>query len=135
MAFSDSANLTPVARRSHPRIEEVNSPVGRSVVDFNAEQERLHPEYRREAERTRPLFELAKLMIIRRTELGITQQELARRMGTSHSVISRLESGRHKFSMATLQRLARALDTKLVCGFEPNEADEPEAARRLVIVS
>ena len=110
------------------------SPIGRTIDDFNAEQERLHPEYKREAERTRPLFDFARLVIIRRTELGITQRELARRMGTSHSVISRLERGRRNFSMTTLQRLARALDTKLVYGLEANDADKPEAARSLIVV-
>ena len=123
-----------MSRKADPPIEQVSSPAGQSVSDFNAEQERLHPEYRQETERTRPLFDIAKLVIVRRTELSITQQELAERMGTSHSVISRLESGRHKFSMATLQRLARALDVKLVLGFEPNGADPAESARSVIVV-
>jgi len=42
-------------------------------------------------------------------------------MGTSVSVISRLERSRQNLSLATLQRLATALDTKLVCSFEPNQ--------------
>jgi ribosome-binding protein aMBF1 (putative translation factor) len=122
-----------------PRNERSNigdgiSPVGQPVSDFNAEQEHLDPEYKREAERTRPLFDFARLVVIRRTELDITQQELAERMGTSHSVISRLESGRHNFSMTTLHRLARALDTKLVYGCEPNDGIDPESARSLVVV-
>ncbi len=43
-------------------------------------------------------------------------------MGTSHSVISRIESGQHPTSVTTLRRLAAAFDTHLVVGFH----DEPE---------
>jgi transcriptional regulator with XRE-family HTH domain len=61
-------------------------------------------------------------------------QALADRMGTSHSVISRLESGRHSFSMATMLKVARALDMKLVIGFEVDEGDAKEPTRNLVVV-
>jgi transcriptional regulator with XRE-family HTH domain len=54
-------------------------------------------------------------------------------MGTSHSVISRLESGRHSFSIATMERVARALEMKLVFGFEVVTADSPEPTRNLVV--
>jgi transcriptional regulator with XRE-family HTH domain len=90
-----------------------------SIEDYIAEQERLDPEYEREAEEARPLSELARLVLIRRTELGISQQELAERMGTSLSAISRLERGRQNFSVTTLRRLARALDTKLATASKP----------------
>jgi transcriptional regulator with XRE-family HTH domain len=39
--------------------------------------------------------------------------------------ISRIESGRHKTSVETLQRLARALGVRLVLGFESGPADRP----------
>jgi transcriptional regulator with XRE-family HTH domain len=44
-------------------------------------------------------------MILRRGELGLTQKDLAERIGTSHSAISRLESGQHRASIATLERV------------------------------
>jgi transcriptional regulator with XRE-family HTH domain len=43
-----------------------------------------------------------------RLRAKLTQQELAERMETSHSAISRIESGRHKTSAPTFQRLADA---------------------------
>ncbi len=46
-------------------------------------------------------------------------------MGTSHSAISRIESGQHPMTVLTLRRLAVALDTHLVVGF----ADEISGAR------
>jgi transcriptional regulator with XRE-family HTH domain len=45
---------------------------------------------------------------MRRANLGLTQEQLADRMGTSHSAISRIESGQHRTSVATLERLAEA---------------------------
>jgi ribosome-binding protein aMBF1 (putative translation factor) len=60
-----------------------------------------------------------------RAALGISQEELARLVGTSHSAISRIESGRHKTSVETLQRLAHALGARLVLGFESGPVDRP----------
>jgi len=64
--------------------------------------------------------------------LGLTQQELAERMGTSHSAISRIEGGQHKTSVETLRRLADALELRFVVGFESGSADRP--VRELVTV-
>jgi len=46
-----------------------------------------------------------------RARTGLTQAEVAERVGTTQSVIARLESGarKHSPSIATLQRYARAL--------------------------
>ena len=52
------------------------------------------PEYREEYERLGPEFELARALIEARAFAGLTQAELALRMGTTQSVITRLESGR-----------------------------------------
>ena len=76
--------------------------------------------------------ELARLVIRHRARLGLSQKELAGRVGTSHSAISRIESGRHRTSVATLKRLAEALDLRLVVGFESGSEEQPE--RELVTV-
>jgi ribosome-binding protein aMBF1 (putative translation factor) len=102
--------------------EEWISPIGHTIDDLLADLEEVNPELKKENERERPRRELASLMMIRRAELDLSQQELADRMGTSVSVISRLERSRQDLSLATLQRLATALDTQLVCSFEPNQA-------------
>jgi transcriptional regulator with XRE-family HTH domain len=65
-------------------------------------------------------------VIKHRASLGLSQQELARRVGTSHSAISRIESGRHKTSVSTLQRVAEALGLRLVLGFERGPVNHPE---------
>ena len=61
---------------------------------------------------------LAHIVALRRQALGLTQAQLAARMGTTASVISRIESGRHVTSFRTLHRLADALEARAVLGFE-----------------
>jgi transcriptional regulator with XRE-family HTH domain len=50
-----------------------------------------------------------------RAEAGLTQAEVAARVGTTQSAIARLESGtqKHSPSIATLQRYAQALGYRL----------------------
>jgi transcriptional regulator with XRE-family HTH domain len=71
-------------------------------------------------------------VIKHRMALGLSQAQLAERMGTSHSAISRIESGQHRTSVATLQRLAEALELRFVVGFESGPKERP--ARELVAV-
>jgi DNA-binding XRE family transcriptional regulator len=52
---------------------------------------------------------IAKLVSARRETLGLSQRELAKRAGISHTVISRIEGGEHSPSPKTLERLAEAL--------------------------
>ena len=52
---------------------------------------------------------IAKLVAARRETLGLSQRELAKRAGISHTVISRIEGGEHSPSPKTLERLAEAL--------------------------
>lgn len=130
-----SANLASMAQAEDQDTDEWISPIGQSISDLIAEEEERDPEYKAERERNRHLREFAKLVLIRRTELGLNRQALAERMGTSHSVISRLESGRHSFSIATMVRIARALDVKLVFGFDTGDTDDDsEPSRSLVVV-
>ena len=81
------------------------------------------PAYREEYERLGPEFELVRALIEARAGAGLTQAELAERMGTTQSVIARLESGRVQPTTATLQRLARATGTRLKIAFEPVGAE------------
>jgi ribosome-binding protein aMBF1 (putative translation factor) len=101
------------------------SPVGTTVADAMRRRAERSAAYRAEERRLAQFEELARLVIMHRAALGLTQQELAERMGTSHSAISRIESGRHKTSVETLQRLAEALNLRLVLGFESGPPDRP----------
>jgi ribosome-binding protein aMBF1 (putative translation factor) len=65
--------------------------------------------------------ELATLVYDARTAAGVTQTELARRMGTHQSVIARLENGGGVPSIPTLDRLARALGMHLRIAVDDGE--------------
>ena len=76
------------------------------------------PDYRAAYDELGPEFELARSLIEARTRAGLTQEQLARRMDTTQSVIARLESGRTRPSTKTLEKLARATGTRLQISFE-----------------
>jgi len=60
-----------------------------------------------------PEFALIEIIIKRRIEKGLTQKELARKIDTKQSAVSRLESGSYNPSIAFLQKVAEALDARL----------------------
>lgn len=104
----------------------VTSPVGSSVVEAAGRRAQRGAPYREARARLAPYEQLARIVIRRRMELDLTQEQLAKRMGTSHSAISRIESGQHGTSVKTLQRLATALEMRFVMGFEHGPVEEPE---------
>lgn len=101
------------------------SPIGRSSQDAQRRRARRSAAYRAEQRRLAQFDDLARLVIKYRAAEGISQKELAERIGTSHSAISRLESGRHKASVETLQRVAEALGARFVFGFETGPRERP----------
>ena len=80
------------------------------------------PDYRKIHEALEPEFELARTLIEARAKAGLTQEQLARRMKTTQSVVARLESGRTRPSTQTLERIAAATGTRLKITFEPTTA-------------
>jgi ribosome-binding protein aMBF1 (putative translation factor) len=76
------------------------------------------PTYRDTYNELEDEFALAAAMIAARGDAGLTQDELAKRMGTTATVISRLESGRVRPSTRTLERFAEATGHKLRISFE-----------------
>jgi transcriptional regulator with XRE-family HTH domain len=78
------------------------------------------PKYRKAYEALKDEFFLASVVIDVRNRAGLSQEELARKMGTTRLVVARLESGRWHPSMRTLQRLAQATGSRLLIRFEPH---------------
>jgi ribosome-binding protein aMBF1 (putative translation factor) len=115
-------------QRKHSNDE---SPIGTSVTeDIHASLE--DAEIRAEHERLVPFEALARLVIMRRATLGLSQQQLAKRMHTTASAISRIESGAHATNARTLMRLADALDARAILGFEYGPKAKPK--RELVVL-
>ena len=89
-----------------------------------------NPGFRAEYDAQKPTFELMMAMVEARVNAGLTQQEVAQRIGTSQSAIARLEGWSTNPSINTLLKYAEATGTRLKISFEPIEvkADEPEAS-------
>ena len=79
-------------------------------------------EYREAHEALAPEFALARAVIDARVKAGLTQEQLAKRMDTTQSVIARLERGRTRPSTETLERVAAATGTRLRISFELSDA-------------
>jgi len=71
------------------------------------------PEIKAEYDRLKPEFDIIKSIIHKRLEKGLSQKQLAERMGTKQSALSRLESGNYNPSLAFLKRVASALEANL----------------------
>ncbi len=72
-------------------------------------------EVKKEYERLKPLFELKKKLVEARLAKGITQEELAKRIGTSKANISRLESLNNTYmpNFKTLMKYTEAIGAKI----------------------
>jgi ribosome-binding protein aMBF1 (putative translation factor) len=108
-----------------------SSPVGATVTD-HIEESLGNSDFRSEYDRLRPYEEFARIVIARRAALDLTQAELAARMGTTASAVSRIESGQHATNAQTLKKLADAFGVRAVFGFEAGSAEK--LARELVVL-
>lgn len=63
-------------------------------------------------------FGMARELVAARARAGLTQAEVAERMGTTQSVIARLEGGGRQPSMRTVQRYAKAIGCRAVVRLE-----------------
>ena len=66
-----------------------------------------------------PEFDLARCLIAARAASGLSQAEVAERMGTKQSEISRIESARQNITIAKLARYAQAVGARLEIRLDP----------------
>jgi len=82
-------------------------------IEGDAEQEAAYEEHLANAEIARKIYDL-------RNDAGLSQRELAKRIGTSASVICRLEDADYDgHSLSMLQRIAACLDKRVEIRFVP----------------
>ena len=85
------------------------------------------PGVRAEYERLGPEFELLSEMLRARQKAGLTQTQVAERMGTQSTAVTRLEgslsSGKHSPSIETVKRYAHAVGCELRMKFVPQRPD------------
>lgn len=71
-------------------------------------------EVAKEYESLKPRYQLISQLIESRRRKGLTQEQLAKKIGTKQSAIARLESGSSNPSMAFLEKIAKAFGSRLV---------------------
>ncbi len=93
----------------------------RNHLDFNVWEKKAlkDPEFCAEYDKLQPEFAVIEAILQARKEKGLRQLDIARKIKTKQSVISRLEAGRANPTVSFLQRLAQALDTRLEIRFIP----------------
>jgi ribosome-binding protein aMBF1 (putative translation factor) len=105
--------MTDTGRIAHNKVAAGCSPIGGTARDARTRRAARDPEYAREWDAQAVAREIAWQLVKFRMDKGLTQQELAALVQTSHSQISRLESGQHLPSVATLGKIATALHLRL----------------------
>lgn len=65
--------------------------------------------------------ELRELIVTTRTQLGITQKQLADKSGVSQANISKIENGSYRPSIPILKRIADGLGKRIVIEFTDRE--------------
>jgi ribosome-binding protein aMBF1 (putative translation factor) len=102
-----------------------HSPIGTPSRTAATRRRATNAAYAQAADAVAIFEQLARIIIRHRTEQGLSQEALAKRIGTSHSAISRLESGQHACRPDTLARVADGLGIRFVIGFEHGPIDTP----------
>ncbi len=76
------------------------------------------PKFKEALKETELEYQIARALIKARLEKGLTQATLAKKLHTTQSVVSRVESGSVLPSLSFLKRLATALNTSLHVQFK-----------------
>ena len=84
----------------------------RAAHEAQAAGIRAQPNFRRVSDEFDVEYEVARQMQAARAQAGLTQTDLARRLHTTQSVVSRMESGVN-VSIETLARFAEACGSRL----------------------
>lgn len=89
------------------------------------------PDVKAEYQRLEPAYAVYKQLIAARLRAHLSQEEVAARMGTTKSVVSRLESAgyKHQPSLTTIQKFAAATGNRVEINLVP-EVDERPVRKR-----
>lgn len=80
---------------------------------YVAKRKKRDPEFSRDYEVGYEQFKLGALLRQAREEAGLTQEELARRMNTKKSAISRIENHAEDIKLSTLEKFTQAIGKTL----------------------
>lgn len=80
-------------------------------------QQLKNPEFKRQYIEFGKQLEIAYQILQLRKKLGISQAELAKKIGSTQGNVARIEAGRQNFTTEILVRIAKALDKELKVEF------------------
>ena len=92
------------------------------------EQQMKDPEFAQAYDELEPEFRLAEQLIALRLKRGLTQEQLAEKVGTKQSSISRLESASSLPSLSMVRKVATALDAQLEIRLRPTKVSHRQKA-------
>ncbi len=110
-----------MSNSSIPADECIVSPIGSTAESSRRNRAARSAEYRAAQARLAPYARIAQQIIHYRTLREMTQEDLARAVGTSVPTVSRIESGQHATTVQTLKRFAEALGLELDISFRERE--------------
>jgi ribosome-binding protein aMBF1 (putative translation factor) len=102
---------------------------GSSVNDWFAEEEARHPGFLAEIDEEVERMALAHKLRELREAAGLSQAQLAKRVGTKAPGIARLESGRFAPRIGVLRKVASALGARLRIDFDASKNPSPARKR------
>lgn len=90
------------------------------MMDWKTHRKQLlkDPKVRKALKETELEYQIARNIIKARIDNGLTQQQLAKKLKTKQSVISRVENAKTIPSLSFLKRLAEAFNTSLKIQFK-----------------
>lgn len=97
-----------------------NTSLAEHIIEKFGEEAFIRDYYRDAA-----LYKIADQILLRRKELGLTQKELAKKAGTTQTVISRIENVSVKPSLESLIKIADALDSAIRMDLVPLDEIKP----------
>lgn len=73
-----------------------------------------NPQVAQEYKKLASRYQLISQLIEARTKKGLTQEELAKKIGTKQSAIARLESGSANPTISFLEKISQAIGSRLI---------------------
>jgi len=85
------------------------------MSDFrkHLDKELKNPEFKKEWESSELRYQLIKQLIKLRNNYNLSQSELAKKLGTTQAVISRIENGSTNIGIDFIDRIAKAFNKKV----------------------
>ncbi len=98
------------------------SPVSKNTYQDWRKEQLKDPEFVAALRELEPGYQIARLRILR----GLTQEQLAKKVGTKQPSIARLESGSTPPNLAFLQKVAEALGGEVEISIRDKSADKEQ---------